>query len=110
MTSLKYFERPVNRIDYILSEFKNLWRFYPEHSLLLLLMEVTIYANHIDSELPVVSFLDIEEIEYPENHFLSVTRNLLMGFEFLKEKLKNKPVPLNNIPVTILDQVGERWR
>ena len=110
MTSLKNFKRPVERIDYILSEFKNLWRFYPEHSLLQLVMEVTIYANHVDSELPDVSFLDIEEIEYPQNHFLSGTRNLLMGFEFLKELLKNKPVPLNQVPVTTLEQVGEMWR
>jgi len=110
MTSLKYFVRPVNRIDYILSELKNLWRFYPDHSLLLLVMEGTIYANHVDSELPVVSYLDIEEIDYPQDHYLSGKPNLEMGFKFLREGLNNKPVELNDDQVKAIERVGENWR
>jgi len=110
MTSLKSFERPVDRIDYVLSEFKNLWRFYNEHSLLGLLMEVTIAANMVESELPEVSFLEIEEIDYPQDHYLSGTRSLEMGFIFLRKAHKNEPLTLDIVPISALDQVGAVWR
>jgi hypothetical protein len=102
--------RPIGRIDHILSRLRKLWHYYPEHSLLALVMEVTIYANHAKSDFPLTSIVDIEDIAYPEGHLLHHSRNLGMGIDWLEEEHKNEPLPPVPIQTAILGKFAEHWR
>jgi hypothetical protein len=110
MKPLRFTARPVSRVDYILSELGKLWHYYPDLSLLELVIQTTIAATVVKSDLPVFSYLDIEDIAYPSDHFLHETRNLEMGIKLLKEEHKDRPLSLFPVRTSILDKIGEIWR
>jgi hypothetical protein len=103
-------QRPFARIDRILSRLRRIWHYYPEHSLPALVLETTIYANHVESDLPQTGMGDIEDIAYPEGHRLHGSRHLEMGLEWLEKFHENDPLPPAPIQSGILGRMAVRWR
>jgi len=85
--------RPVNRIGHVLSRLAKIWHYYPEHSLRALVTEVTLYANQVDSDFPLTSIAEIEDIPYPEGHLLHELRHLEMGIDAIEEERADEPLP-----------------
>ena len=102
--------RPINRIGHVLSRLANIWHYYPEHSLRALVTEVTLYANQVDSDLPLTSVAEIEDVPYPEGHLLHELRHLEMGIDAIEEERANEPLPPVPIQTALLGKVGEHWR
>jgi len=103
-------QRPLSRIDHVLSRLKKLWHYYPEHSLYALVLETTIYANHLKSDLPRISIDEIEDIAYPEGHLLHGSRHLEMGIDWLEAQHADEPLPPVPIQTAILGEFTQRWR
>jgi hypothetical protein len=103
-------KRPSARIDRILSRLRRIWHYYPEHSLPALVLETTIYANHVESDLPLTGMGDIEDIPYPEGHRLHGSRNLEMGLDWLEKFHENEPLPPVPIQTAHLGNLADRWR
>ncbi len=103
-------QRPISRIDHVLSRLKRLWHYYPQYSLYMLVLETAIYANHAKSDLPLISIDDIEDIAYPEGHLLHGIRQLEMGIDWLENDYANEPLPPVPINTTVLKSFGNHWR
>jgi len=103
-------QRPLDRIGGILSKLEKIWHYYPEHSLRALVLEATIYANAVESDFPLASIADIEDIAYPEDHRLHQTCNLEMGIAALEKLHENEPLPPVPIQTALLGKVADRWR
>ena len=103
-------QRPDNRISTVLAQLKTLWHFYPKHTLADLIHEVTFWANLAESNLPLTTFTEIEDIAYPKQHLLYGSRNLEMGIAVLNEQNKSKPRPPVDFQLAILCEVEKRWR
>ena len=69
-------QRPVGRIGHVLSQLRKIWHYYPDHSLRALVLEITVYANAAESNFPMTSLAEIEDIPYPEDHLFHESRNL----------------------------------
>jgi hypothetical protein len=103
-------QRPYGRIGHVLSRLKKIWHYYPEHSLMALVLETSIYANEVNSELPLTCMAEIEDIAYPEGHLLHQSRNLEMGIDALEKRYKNDPLPPVPIQTALLGKVADHWR
>jgi hypothetical protein len=103
-------QRPFGRIGHILSRLKNVWHYYPEHSLTALVMETVIFANEVKSDLPITSMADIEEIAYPAGHLLHQSRDLEMGIDAIEKRHKNEPLPPVPMQTALLGRVADHWR
>jgi hypothetical protein len=101
--------RPIGRIDHVLSRLKRLWHYYPEFDFQILVMQTAIYANHAESDLPLTSIDDIEDIAYPEGHNFHGIRNLEMGIDRLEKYHENEPLPPVPIQTAILSRVADYW-
>jgi hypothetical protein len=75
-----------------------------------LVLETSIYANEVKSELPLTSMAEIEDIAYPEGHLLHQSRNLEMGIDALEQRHKNGPLPPVPIQTALLGKVADHWR
>jgi uncharacterized protein YihD (DUF1040 family) len=101
--------RPINRVGHVLSRLKQLWHYYPELSLTELVREVTFAANLVESDLPALDMRDIEDIAYPESHFLHKCRHLEMGIDALEKEHKDKPLPPVPIQTALIGKVAAVW-
>jgi hypothetical protein len=103
-------QRPIDRIDRVLSRLKRLWHYYPVYSLPELVLRTAIYANQAESDLPSASMEEIEDIAYPEGHLLHGTRDLEMGIDGLEKFHENEPLPPVPIQTAILGRFADYWR
>lgn len=103
-------QRPISRIKPILSRIEKLWHYYPQLSLAELVLEITDNANKVESIFAETGIGDIEDIAYPEGHFLHESRHLEMGIEAMEEKHKNTPLPPTPIQAALLGKVEAHWR
>ena len=103
-------QRPFGRIGHVLSQLQKIWHYYPEHSLRALVLEITIYANAAESNFPLTSLADIEDIAYPEGHLLHQSRNLEMGIAALEKFHEGEPLPPVPIQTAMLGKLSDRWR
>jgi len=100
--------RPFDRIGHVLSRLEHLWHYYPAHSLVDLVREVTFAANLVESDLPILQMDDIEDIAYPEGHYLH-GRHLEMGIDALEEEYRDTPLPPVPIQTAWLGKVAANW-
>ncbi len=110
MVQSVFSQRPLSRISPLISQLKALWHFYPEHSLAELVNEVVLAANLIDSDFPPSSYSDIEDVAYPEGHYLHQPRSIEMGISILNEKHKQQPSPPTPFQTSTLKKFEEVWR
>lgn len=103
-------QRPFGRIGHVLSRLQKIWHYYPEHSLRALVLEITVYANAAESNIPLISIADIEDIAYPEGHLLHESRNLEMGIVALEKFHEGEPLPPVPIQTAMLGKLADRWR
>jgi hypothetical protein len=103
-------QRPQSRISYILPKLSHIWHYYPELSLAELLMNITFEANLVQSDLPITTLDDIEDIAYPEGHPFCVSRNLEMGILELENRHKGQPLPPTPIQTAYIQKVEKAWR
>lgn len=54
--------------------------------------------------------VEIEDIAYPEGHFLHQSRNLEMGIEALEKQHEHQALPPVPIQTALLGKVGDAWR
>ena len=104
-------QRPLGRIDRVLSRLERIWHYYPVYSLPELVLKTAVHANETESDLPAVGMDEIEDIAYPEGHLLhGTTRDLEMGMDWLEKFHENEPFPPVPIQTAILGGVGHYWR
>jgi hypothetical protein len=107
---MKNMQRPSSRIGYILPKLSHVWHYYPELSLAELLLEITFEANLVQSDLPITTLDDIEDIAYPEGHPFYVSRNLEMGILEIENRHKGQPLPPTPIQAAYIQKVEKAWR
>jgi hypothetical protein len=103
-------ERPIHRIDHVLSRLERLWHYYPDYSLTALVLEATIYAHHVKSDLPLTGVDKIEDISYPEGHRLHKTRNLEMGLDELEKRHQSESPPDDPVGSSVIRTIASYWR
>jgi hypothetical protein len=103
-------QRPMNRMDRVLSRLKRLWHYYPVYSLPELVVLSAVHANQAESDLPEACIEEFEDIAYPEGHLLHGTRNLEMGLDLLEKLHENEPLPPVPIQIGTVDIVANYWR
>lgn len=103
-------QRPISRIKPILLRIKKLWHYYPQLSLAELVLEITQNANKVASTLPETDMPEIEDIAYPEGHFLHESRHLEMGIEIMEKQHQHTPLPPTPIQAALLGKVEDHWR
>jgi len=107
---LTKWQRPIGRIDHVLSRLKKIWHYYPEYGFHTLVLQTAIYANHAESDLPLAGLDEMEDIAYPEGHLLHGIRNLEMGIDWLEKHHENEPLPPIPIQTSDLPRFADYWR
>lgn len=102
--------RPINRIGHVLARIKKVWHYYPALTLPELVFEIVLAANEAESAFPTTSIRDIEDIPYPERHYLHESRSLEMGIAELEKRHANKTLPPVPIQTALLSKSGDAWR
>jgi hypothetical protein len=91
-------KRPIGRIDRILAKIGNTWRYYPQLTLTMLVLEITRAANEAESDFDQIDMYDIEDIAYPEGNLFYGSRHLEMGIEAIEERHKDQPFSARSNP------------